>query len=93
MLMASSCQIIGNVAIKDLSAHVLHSDGDFVYDMGYLLSLNSLKFRVLERRFCVLVVVIMKLQCYSTFEAYILQCYPHNLSENASEITVMLPRE
>lgn len=48
------------MAIKDLSAHVLDSDGDYVYDTGYLLSLNSLKSQVVERRFCVLFVVVMK---------------------------------
>lgn len=48
------------MAIKDLSAPVLDSDGDYVYDMGYLLSLNSLKSQVVERRFCVSFVVEMK---------------------------------
>lgn len=81
------------MAIKDLSAHVLRSDVDFVYDMGYLSSLNSLKSQVVERRFCVLFVVIMKGGCYSTFKTYILQCYPHRFHENASEITVIQPRE
>ena len=35
MLIASQHQIIGDVAIKDLSAHVLDPDGDYVYDMGF----------------------------------------------------------
>ncbi|RMC12934.1 hypothetical protein DUI87_10461 [Hirundo rustica rustica] len=47
----------GNVAIKDLSAHVLDPDGDYVYDMGYLLSLNSLKSPVVERGLSVMFVV------------------------------------
>lgn len=61
--MVSQPQVLWNVAIKDLSARVLDPDGDHVYDQGFLLSLNSLKFHVVEGRFWVLFLRLSVVSC------------------------------